>query len=184
MASILGGEQHSSSSGTAGVLFGMALVIGGQVVQAAQVIAEEWLMKDVDLPAMQIIGLEGMWGTLIMLVVIYPALYALPGSDRGHLEDPFDTFTMLSNSTPLMAMVCVYLFSCGTFNATGIAVSGALSSVHRMMFDASRTMVIWAFGLAVHYFYDPHAAFGEVLTPYSGMQLGFFFRARDRSGHL
>jgi hypothetical protein len=35
-------------------------------------------------------------------------------------------------------VVIIYLFSCGTFNITGIAVTGALSAVHRMMLDASR----------------------------------------------
>jgi len=39
-------------------------------VQAAQVIAEEWLMKDVDLPSVQIIGLKGFWGLLMMVVIV------------------------------------------------------------------------------------------------------------------
>jgi len=169
-ANVLGDAGNGSSS-AADLALGMGLVVLGQVVQAAQIIAEEWLMKDVDLPAMQIIGLEGLWGTLMMLVIVYPVLYVLPGSDRGHVEDPFDTLVMLANSPALLAMIMVYLFSCGTFNVTGIAVSGALSGVHRMMFDASRTMVIWAFGLTVHYYVDPDSAFGESLNPYSGLQL-------------
>merc|ERR1712113_913049 len=65
----------------------------------------------------------------------------------------------------------LYLFSCGTFNATGIAVTGALSAVHRMMLDASRTTVIWAFGLAVHYYWDESSPFGEAWTPFSILQL-------------
>lgn len=39
----------------------------------------------------------------------------------------------------MQLVVLIYLFSCGTFNITGIAVTGALSAVHRMMLDASRT---------------------------------------------
>jgi len=177
LANVLGISGNSSddtSSGSADasrLLLGMSLVILGQVVQAAQIIAEEWLMKDVDLPPMQIIGLEGFWGILMMLLIVYPVLYIVPGSDHGHVEDPFDTLAMLANRPQLLAMVCLYLFSCGTFNATGIAVTSALSGVHRMMLDASRTMVIWAFGLYVHYYCDPTSSFGEELTPYSGLQL-------------
>lgn len=172
LANVLGGAGEGQGGGDSGdLVLGMSLVVLGQVVQAAQVIAEEYLMKGVDLPAMQIIGLEGFWGALMMFLVVYPALYALPGEDNGHAEDPFDTFAMLQNSTPLLAMVVVYLFSCGTFNMTGIAVSSVLSGVHRMMFDASRTMVIWAFGLLVHYHFDSSSPFGEALTPYSGLQL-------------
>jgi len=170
-ANVLGGSGGSSNSGGAGgLLLGMGLVLLGQVVQAAQVIAEEWLMKDVDLPPMQIIGFEGMWGIILMIVIVYPLRYVLPGSDLGHQEDPFDTAAMLYNSGMLQVCVLVYLFSCGTFNATGIAVTGALSAVHRMMLDASRTTVIWAFGLTWHAYY-PDSTFGEAWTAYSYMQL-------------
>jgi len=163
-------ESSSNSSDVAELTFGMTLVISGMVVQAGQVIAEEWLMKDVDLPAMQIVGWEGAWGTLIMIVIVYPLLYTIPGDDHGHLEDVYDTFVMVKNSTPLLILVLVYLFSCGTFNASGIAVTGALTAVHRMMLDASRTMVIWAFGLAVGHI-SPSSPFGEQWTPYSYLQL-------------
>jgi len=172
LANVFGGAGEEKGKGnTADLVLGMSLVVLGQVVQAAQVIAEEYLMKGVDLPAMQIIGLEGAWGALMMVGIVYPILYYLPGEDNGHMEDPFDTLVMLKNSSALQAMVALYLFSCGTFNMTGIAVSSVLSGVHRMMFDASRTMVIWAFGLLVHYQFDPNSPFGEALNPYSGLQL-------------
>jgi drug/metabolite transporter (DMT)-like permease len=166
-----GGSDAGPKSGPEPYAIGMALVLLGQVVQAAQIIAEEFLMKKVDLPAMQIIGFEGFWGTLLMIGVVYPVLYSIPGHDCGHLEDPFDTLTMIGNSRPLICMVCLYLFSCGTFNATGIAVTQVLTGVHRMQLDASRTILIWGFGLFVHYGVDPDSPFGEVWTSYSYLQL-------------
>jgi protein-S-isoprenylcysteine O-methyltransferase Ste14 len=167
-------ESTDGSGSMGGVLFGIGMVLLGQIVQAAQVIAEEWLMKDVDLPSMQIIGWEGIWGSLMMLGIVYPVLWILPGQDHGHQEDLPDTFVMLSNNPQLFVCFMVYLFSCATFNATGIAVTGALSAVHRMMLDASRTTVIWGFGLIVHYYYDPSSPFGEQWTVYSPLQmLGF-----------
>jgi len=98
-------------------------------------------------------------------------LWVLPGADGGHAEDPVDTAVMLSNSLPLMACVFTYLVSCGTFNITGIQVTAALSAVHRMMLDASRTIVIWAFGLYVHYCIDPNSKFGENWNSGSYIQL-------------
>eukprot|EP00429_Kryptoperidinium_foliaceum_P041803 CAMPEP_0176104216 /NCGR_PEP_ID=MMETSP0120_2-20121206/52292_1 /TAXON_ID=160619 /ORGANISM="Kryptoperidinium foliaceum, Strain CCMP 1326" /LENGTH=300 /DNA_ID=CAMNT_0017438317 /DNA_START=8 /DNA_END=907 /DNA_ORIENTATION=+ len=103
----------------AGMIFGMAVVVAGQVVQAGQIIAEEFLMKNVDLPALQVVGLEGFWGTLIMLCIAYPVLWVLPGQDGGHQEDPFDTFALLANNPTLLGVVLLFFFSCGTFNATG-----------------------------------------------------------------
>jgi len=179
LANVLGTKQDDSSGGasedTGFLVYGMTLVLLGQIVQAAQVIAEEWLMKDVDLPSVQIIGFEGFWGILMMIFIVYPLLWILPGDDNGHKEDPFDTMVMISNSPPLMGCVVTYLFSCGTFNITGIQVTAALSAVHRMMMDASRTMVIWAFGLYVHYGVDPNSKFGETWNNYSYMQLVGFF---------
>lgn len=164
-------QGEGEADETSRLILGMSLVVSGQVVQAAQVIAEEWLMKDVDLPAMQIIGFEGFWGFLMMILIVYPALYLIPGSDNGHMEDPIDTFVMIQNNPDLLKMMLLYLFSCGTFNATGIAVTGALSAVFRMMLDASRTTIIWGFGLTVHYYVDANSPFGELWTPYSYMQL-------------
>mmetsp|Transcript_54388 Transcript_54388/g.100473 ORF Transcript_54388/g.100473 Transcript_54388/m.100473 type:complete len:400 (-) Transcript_54388:25-1224(-) len=173
MANVLGDESSGGSDGSSVsmLMFGMFLVLMGQVVQAAQVIAEEYLMKVVDLPGMQVVGLEGFWGMLMMIFVVYPALMLLPGDDHGHQEDIVDTLAMLGNNYNLLAVVGLYLFSCGSFNAFGIRITGYLSSVHRMMLDASRTTLIWAFGLMVHYRFDPESAFGEVWTQYSYMQL-------------
>merc|ERR1712127_150963 len=41
----------------------------------------------------------------------------------------------------------------------------------RMILEASRTLLVWSFGLAVHYYYDPNSPFGEVLTAYSPLAL-------------
>jgi len=179
LANVLGqksdaGENAGSGNDDEGLLiFGMSLVMAGQVVQAAQVIAEEYLMKDVNLPAMQIVGWEGLWGTLMMFVIVYPVLYLIPGQDNHHLEDPIDTAVMLAHNQELLGIVFLYLASCGTFNATGIMITSSLSAVHRMMLDASRTAVIWAFGLTVGSLY-PDSPFGEKWTAWSPLQLAGF----------
>eukprot|EP00933_Yihiella_yeosuensis_P066366 TRINITY_DN70615_c0_g1_i1.p1 TRINITY_DN70615_c0_g1~~TRINITY_DN70615_c0_g1_i1.p1 ORF type:complete len:425 (-),score=42.86 TRINITY_DN70615_c0_g1_i1:60-1334(-) len=177
LASILGTESESGTQykDTKLVVFGIVLTLLGQVVQAAQVIAEEYLMKDVDLPAVEIVGWEGIWGVLMMVLFIYPLLYVLPGPDHGHREDVFDTLVLFRNNSEIQLVVTLYLFSCGTFNLAGIAVTGALSGVHRMMLDASRTVVIWAFGLFVHYRVDSSSKFGEEWNSHSYLQLVGFF---------
>lgn len=172
LAEALGSSKGlSGSKDTVSTVFGMFMVVAAQMVQAMQLVAEEWLMKDVDLPMMEIVGWEGFWGCVLMGVVFYPVLYVLPGHDNGHMEDAFDTVYQIMNSTAVATCAIVYIFSCATFNATGIAVTGALSAVHRIIIVAISTMVIWVFGLCVHEFYDENAEFGEVWTPYSWFQL-------------
>lgn len=165
----------------ADLVFGMGVVLAGQAVQAGQVIAEEYLMKDIDIPAMQIVGWEGFWGTLLMIVVVYPVLWFLQGSDHGHVEDWQDTLAMLTHSPTLMWLVALYVFSCATYNASGISVTGVLSGTHRQMIDASRTSVIWIVGLTVHLI-KPDAQLGEEWTNYSYLQLvGFFILLMGQS---
>ena len=55
-------------------------------------------MKDVNLPAVEIIGYEGIWGVLMMIIFVYPALWLIPGPDHGHQEDLVDTLVMFYNS--------------------------------------------------------------------------------------
>lgn len=165
------GAPEAAGGGKGDLVFGMTLVLLGQVVQALQIIGEEFLMSSVDLPPMVVVGYEGLFGVLMMLCVVFPVLYVLPGQDGGSMENAFDALVQMSNSQELLGVVLLYTFSCGTFNATGIAVTASLSGVHRMMLDASRTVLIWAFGLWVHYCYDSKSLIGESWTSYSWLQL-------------
>jgi len=185
-ASVVG---SSASSGTGGqtdwaLAFGIGMILFGQVLQAAQMVLEEWLLKTVNLPALQIIGWEGLWGFLILIFIVFPLLYVLPGKDGGHVEDPVDTFDMISNNSGLLAMVLVYTFSCATYNVSGIKVTGLLSSVHRVLIEASRTVCVWGVNLFIHYVIDPNSPFGEVWTPYSFLQLfGFMLILTGQATH-
>jgi len=166
-----GGAQPGADVDQFQLILGMLMVIAGQAVQSVQIIAGEWLLRDLDISEVEIVTIEGLWGILQMIVIVYPLLWFIPGGDDGHVEDPFDSLTMLKNNNGLLLMVLTYTFSCCTYNMSGIAVTGALSAVHRAILEASRTSLIWAFGLFVHYVVDRTSAFGEALTPYSWLQL-------------
>ena len=47
---------------------------------------EEYLVKVKEVPPMELVGREGVCGTVIMLGIVSPLLYVLPGSDTpgGH----------------------------------------------------------------------------------------------------
>lgn len=164
----------AEGSDTSGAWAGMLFVTLGQVVQAAQVVAEEKLLKDVHLPSMQIVAYEGIWGIILMLAVVFPICQVLPGSDNGHAEDSLDTVMMLEGNGALCALICLYMLSCATSNVAGLTVSSSLTAVHRTMLEASRSAVIWLVDLAVFYLVSPDISFGEAWLPYSPLQLGGF----------
>eukprot|EP00445_Apocalathium_hangoei_P009373 CAMPEP_0203868366 /NCGR_PEP_ID=MMETSP0359-20131031/17065_1 /ASSEMBLY_ACC=CAM_ASM_000338 /TAXON_ID=268821 /ORGANISM="Scrippsiella Hangoei, Strain SHTV-5" /LENGTH=414 /DNA_ID=CAMNT_0050786765 /DNA_START=80 /DNA_END=1324 /DNA_ORIENTATION=+ len=164
----------ASSSASANVAFGMSMNLLGQVFAASQIITEEKMLKSLKIPPMQVVGYEGVWGTILMICIVFPVNYLLPGEDNGSNENAYDTYLMLCNNHRLLCLICLYIFSCSTYNIAGMMVTGSLSAVHRTMLEASRTMVIWALNLFVHYFVDPTAGFGEAWTPYSYIQLAGF----------
>jgi hypothetical protein len=45
--------------------------------------------------------MEGLWGTALALLLIYPIAYFVPGSDNGSYEDPWDAIAMIQNSKML-----------------------------------------------------------------------------------
>jgi hypothetical protein len=48
-----------------------------------------------------VIGCEGLWGTVLSLLVVYPLAYLAPGQDNGSFENPFDALAMITNSPQL-----------------------------------------------------------------------------------
>eukprot|EP00416_Gambierdiscus_australes_P017811 CAMPEP_0171063782 /NCGR_PEP_ID=MMETSP0766_2-20121228/5885_1 /TAXON_ID=439317 /ORGANISM="Gambierdiscus australes, Strain CAWD 149" /LENGTH=410 /DNA_ID=CAMNT_0011519743 /DNA_START=52 /DNA_END=1284 /DNA_ORIENTATION=+ len=156
------------------VVFGVSMVLLAQLFQATQVIVEELMLKGMSVPPMLLVSYEGIWGSVGMIGCVLPLLSYLPGHDHGSQEDFGDTLLMLKNSSQLQALIALYLFSCSTYNISGMQVTGALSGVHRTMLEASRTLVIWMLDLFVHYVVDKQIAFGESWSVYSWLQLAGF----------
>lgn len=110
-----------------------------------------------------------------MLLIFFPALYLIPGSDTGSCqENLLDTIVMMQNNKGLQYLVLLYVFSVFTYNMSGMLVTYALSAVHRTMLEASRTAVIWIIDLVIHYWIYPSSSFGEQWTSWSWLQLGGF----------
>ncbi|CAE7251183.1 SLC35F6 [Symbiodinium natans] len=179
LASVWGHDLQAAAEGKGSgnvqlLMLGICLALAGQVFQAAQAVAEEWLLRDVDLPGLQVVGFQGAWGFLAMLFFVFPMLYLLPGQDHGHAEDEVNAFQLLRSNPTLSAMMGLYIFSVVMYNISGIAVTGALSAVHRLMIEALRTLIVWAFGLSIHYLVDHTSALGEVWTPYSWLEVAGF----------
>jgi hypothetical protein len=66
-------------------------------------------------PPLLLIGMEGFWGLLLCVFVLYPIAYFTPGPDHGSLENPFNTYAQLSNSTDIQICLIVYFFSVSEF---------------------------------------------------------------------
>jgi len=152
-------------------LFGMGMILAGMFLQGGQVVVEEVLMKDLNAPPLLVVGMEGVWGCVLMMVLVFPIVGRLPGNDYGGCQESLENdFAMVENSTALQSVIGVYLVSVFTFNIAGMMVTYQLSAVHRTLLEASRTAVIWGIDLAIHA-YVPDSSFGEAWNSWSWLQL-------------
>ena len=66
-----------------------------------------------------------------------------------YLEDALDGLYQLTHNGLLLFSFLLTVFSIAFFNFAGITVTKELSATTRMVLDSVRTLVIWAFSLAV-----------------------------------
>ena len=62
------------------ILSGMGLIILSQAVQAGQITFEDYFMSELSIAPMKIVGYEGVFGAIIMLLIVAPIIRLLPGT--------------------------------------------------------------------------------------------------------
>jgi drug/metabolite transporter (DMT)-like permease len=155
------------------VIFGILLILLGQVLQGAQVVVEEHLLQNLEISSVRIVAYEGMFGCLHCLLWVFPIVYMLPGRDHGHLENPLDAFYMFFHSLPIAAVIFTDMALMLFYNVCGMEVTNSLSAVSRVIIETLRTLLVWLCDLILFYFIS-NGKLGEPWTPYSYLQAAGF----------
>ena len=151
-------------------LMGVILILCGAVVQSLQYAFEEKVMSmDVGAPPLLLIGMEGFWGALFCAVVLYPLAYTMKGTDHGCIENPYNTYAMLSNSSDLRWMFLWYFISIFGYNMLCALITFMLNSVWHAILDNFRPITVWSTDLFIYYCVT--TALGEQWTVFSYIQL-------------
>ncbi|OHS97899.1 Solute carrier family 35 member F6 [Tritrichomonas foetus] len=156
-------------------LFGVLIVLVAQIIQGWQLVFDEYMTQHLKLPVMLVVGMEGIWGCLIMIFIAFPFCFIIPGKDPspfgGSLENVYDSLLMIGNSSTILAITLVSCFAIGCFDIAGMTVTATMSSVHRTIFEALRTLTTWAVMLFIGLF---SSSFGEHWCNWSWLELGGF----------
>lgn len=156
-------------------MVGILLILAGAFVQSLQYVFEEKVMSvstEVDMPPIPpllLIGMEGMWGTLLCLFVVYPVAYYAPGIDHGSFENPYNTYIMFMTSPTIQHVFVIYFFSILAYNMLAVLVTYMLDSVWHAILDNFRPITVWASDLYIFYYVT--VALGEQWTQWSYLQL-------------
>ncbi|XP_046741362.1 solute carrier family 35 member F6 [Diprion similis] len=145
--------QNNSNVSTNSIITGDLLIICAQVITAVQMVVEEKYVSGLDIPALQAVGWEGIFGFLGICLAMIPLnyIYASPpfaDNSRGTLEATVDALVQIGNSIHLLMAIIGMTVSIAFFNFAGVSVTKEISATTRMVLDSVRTLVIWAFSLA------------------------------------
>jgi len=152
---------------------GLILILAGQVLASVQMVVEELFLKSGNYTAFNVVGMEGMFGTIIMGLFVLPLCYYLPGDNLGSYENIVDAFVQVGQAPGLLGLIIAYIFSIAFFNFFGLSVSKTLSTIHRTLIDACRTIFVWICSIILFY---AGTSFGEPWGKWSWLQLiGFLF---------
>ena len=151
----------SSGDGPQESIYGIVLVVCGQIFSASQYIVEEKFMKGYHCHPLKAVGFEGMWGCSIYIILLIvfqnidcdPASsltsYVCTADNHGEwkVENTLFAFQQLGDNGLLLFYALLYIMSISVFNFVGISVSKYASSANRAVVDTIRTIVVWIFFL-------------------------------------
>jgi len=158
-------EGCGSGRGASNSISGIVLIIIAQIFSASQFVIEEKIMTTYKCHPLQVVGWEGVWGSLIyaILLVIFQFIpctappvdgtnlsyFICSPNDKGEwlLEDTSFAFRQMGNNGYLLFWVIFYTCSIAVFNFVGISITKYLSSPARAVIDTVRTVVVWFFFL-------------------------------------
>lgn len=146
-----GNNSHQSRNN---IITGDLLIICAQVITSIQMVYEERYVAGLDIPALQAIGWEGLFGASILSILIIPMNFIkvpppFNQNARGVMEDVVDAFAQMGNNNMIIMAIIGTIISIAFFNFAGISITKEISATTRMVLDSARTMFIWIISLLI-----------------------------------
>jgi len=166
--------SSSKSHSTGQVALGCSLVVFAQIIQASQIVVEEYLLKNIELHPVLVVGLEGFWGTLSCSILLCFTSY-IPEKVGG--EKTLETLYMFFHNGNIFGTGLLYASVILCYNLFGMFVTQYTSAVLRTILEGLRCACIWVTNLFIFYVVlGPNPRFGEIWSDWSYLQLcGFLF---------
>jgi len=133
------------------ILVGLGLSVGAEALFAFQVIFDERMMKVRKCDQTFCIGMEGIFGTLIVLIVLLLSWLAIGGHQDESYENLADTFYRIGRSGLIIGLLCYYFIGMFLHAIADATITKYLSGVHSSLVSVGRTVVVWIMELIFYY---------------------------------
>ena len=171
LSAILNDGAGSAST----TILGIGLILLSEFFRSLMVVSQEYLIKVIGCDPSFMIGLQGIYGGILMVGFMILSWLAIPGSDLGgSFENMEVTFKLASQSPTIITVLCVLPIFVVLGFISSAMVTKHLSSVHNAMATVMMTATVWLIEIFIHYAVDPRR--GNKWGQYSALQLvGFSF---------
>ncbi|XP_003741702.1 solute carrier family 35 member F6 [Galendromus occidentalis] len=132
-----------NTSGAPNVFLGDVLIVCAQVVTATQMVLEEKFVVGSNVPPLQAVGWEGLFGILCMGMLLIPLNFI--HYHGAPIEDSIDGLYQMYNSPQIAGGFFGTVLSISFFNFAGVSITKEISATTRMVLDSVRIIVIWSF---------------------------------------
>ena len=147
-----GDGADDAADAAAATTLGVLLTLAGTFMQSLQYVYEEKMMTgDAPAPPWLLIGMEGLFGTLLTVLVVYPLAGMVPGNNHGVFEDLDNTLAQLESNPALLQLSIAFCVLVFILNSFSVLVTFMLSSVWHAILDNFRPITIWAVELFIYY---------------------------------
>lgn len=134
-----GAETHTNSEMTVGVI----LIVLSQAIIAMQMVYEEKFVYKYNIPPLQAVGWEGVFGFLTLSVLIVPMNFITLPDQEHTMEDIPLALNKFGSDWTIGGLLLVSIISIAIFNYSGLSVTKELSATSRMVLDSMRTILVW-----------------------------------------
>ena len=140
---------------------GVFLVLGSELFKGLRVVLEERLMKNESFEPTFLVGVEGLFGTIVFASTLFVVWLGVKGDDHGSFENLEDTLYRISQSESLTILFCLFpLITCVVSIASAV-VTRNLSAVHNGLISVIRVGILWLVELTL--FYSLQSSLGKQL---------------------
>lgn len=153
------------------VFIAFILVIFSHGLKGFQTILEEKLTHDHNVSPIDLIGIEGFWGSYITILICIPICNVLnPTLGVGLYENTREAFSMLNKSRKLTILLIFYMITITIYSYGGVLVTSQESAVHRSMYELARPFLVWITSTLTYYI-TKSPDYGDKLDKYSAFEL-------------
>ena len=169
--------MNQSKNDNAGmILIGLSMSLSSEAMFAFQVIFDERMMKEKKCDPTFIVGMEGVYGCIILVPVVLLSWLVFPGDQAGSYENLPDTFYRISQSAVIIGFLVFYLMDIFVVAVADATITKYLSGVHSSLVSVGRTIVVWMLELVLYYCGSGDVArmYGHKFDVYSPLKVAGF----------